>query len=55
MEFAPHLLKILAAGSRGSVELIYHTPVRVADFAGRKELAAYLEQVVRSGFARSAD
>lgn len=49
MEFAEHLLKTLAAPQQGSVELIYHPPVKVSDFANRKDLAAYCESVVRSG------
>jgi lyso-ornithine lipid O-acyltransferase len=50
MELAPHLLKTLATGTQGRVEVIYHPPVRVADFSDRKVLAAHLEAVVRSGF-----
>lgn len=48
MEFGAHLLKVLAAPRQGSVEVVYHTPVRVRDFAGRKALAAHCEAVVRS-------
>ncbi len=50
MEFGPHLLSILGAGRRGAVEVIYHDPVRVADFADRKVLARYCEDVVRKAF-----
>ncbi len=49
MEFAPHLLKVLAVARRGRVDVVQHAPVRVADFADRKALAAYCESVVRSG------
>ncbi len=49
MEFGEHLLKTLAAPRQGSVELIYHTPVKVADFANRKALAAHCEAVIRAG------
>jgi len=49
MDFAPHLLQVLAAPRQGSVELNFHTPLRVADFADRKALARACEQVVRSG------
>ncbi|WP_116131703.1 1-acyl-sn-glycerol-3-phosphate acyltransferase [Tropicimonas sp. IMCC34043] len=49
MDFGPHLLKILAAPRQGSVEVIYHPALRVADFAGRKALAAACETAVRSG------
>ncbi|WP_146345288.1 lysophospholipid acyltransferase family protein [Phaeobacter marinintestinus] len=49
MEFGEHLLKTLAAPRQGSVELVYHTPVKVADFANRKALAAHCEAVIRAG------
>jgi len=51
MDLAPHLLKILAVRRQGSVEIIYHAPVAVADFDGRKSLARYCEDTVRSGMA----
>ena len=49
MELAPHLLKTLATLRQGAVEVIYHPPVAVADFEGRKALAKYCEEVVRDG------
>ncbi|MCA0873343.1 1-acyl-sn-glycerol-3-phosphate acyltransferase [Seohaeicola saemankumensis] len=49
MEFGGHLLKTLAQPRQGSVELIYHIPVKVADFADRKALAVYCETAVRAG------
>jgi 1-acyl-sn-glycerol-3-phosphate acyltransferase len=49
MEFGPHLLKVLAAPKQGSVEVVYHAPVRVDAFPNRKSLAAHLEEVVRQG------
>lgn len=49
MEFGPHLLKTLAAPRQGRAELVYHTPLKVADFAGRKELAAECEAIVAQG------
>lgn len=49
MEFGPHLLKTLAGGSNGMVELIYHSPRKVSTFENRKALAAQLEQDVRAG------
>jgi 1-acyl-sn-glycerol-3-phosphate acyltransferase len=51
MDFAPHLLKTLGARRQGSVELIYHAPARVRDFANRKELAAHCEAAVRHAHA----
>ncbi|WP_371170964.1 lysophospholipid acyltransferase family protein [Aliiroseovarius sp. 2305UL8-7] len=49
MEFAPHLIQTLASRKQGRVEVVYHAPVKVSDFAGRKELAAYCEAKVREG------
>jgi len=51
MDFATHLLATLAQNPQGSVTVIYHPPVRVADFANRKTLAAHLEAQVRAGHA----
>ncbi|PWR04049.1 1-acyl-sn-glycerol-3-phosphate acyltransferase [Meridianimarinicoccus roseus] len=49
MDFAPHLLKVLAAPCQGEVFLTYHPPLRVADFSGRKSLCAACEIAVRGG------
>jgi 1-acyl-sn-glycerol-3-phosphate acyltransferase len=49
MGFGPSLLKILAAPRQGQVEVVYHPPLAVADFADRKALAAACEASVRSG------
>lgn len=49
MDFGSHLLKVLNAPRQGSVELIYHEPVRVSDAADRKQLAARCEACVRAG------
>ncbi len=49
MSFGNHLLQTLAAPRQGAIELIYHTPVAVKDFANRKLLAAHVEDVVRGG------
>jgi lyso-ornithine lipid O-acyltransferase len=51
MAFGPHLLKVLAARRQGRVELVFHDPVRVADFDGRKTLAGYCEARVRDGLS----
>lgn len=48
MDFGPHLLKILAAPRQGSVEVVFHPPVAVDAFPGRKALAAHCERVVRT-------
>jgi 1-acyl-sn-glycerol-3-phosphate acyltransferase len=47
MEFAPHLLRVLAQAPQGSVEVTWHPPLRVADFADRKALAAACEATIR--------
>ncbi len=47
MDFAPHLAATLAARRQGRIEVLLHAPLRVADYAGRKELAAACERVVR--------
>ncbi len=49
MDFGPHLLQVLAPRRQGRVELIYHPPVRVDDFANRKSLARHVEDQVRRG------
>ena len=52
MEFGPHLLSTLGAARQGAVNVVYHPPVRVADYADRKALAAAMEDTVRSGLAQ---
>lgn len=47
MSFVPHLRRVLAPRRRGTVEVIYHPPVAVADFPDRKALARYCEGVIR--------
>jgi len=49
MEFGAHFLMVLGAFHAGSLEVIFHPPVRVADFETRKQLAAYCEAAVRAG------
>lgn len=53
MEFAPSMMRVLAQRRQGRVEMIYHAPVRVDDFANRKSLAACLETQVRDGHSLS--
>jgi 1-acyl-sn-glycerol-3-phosphate acyltransferase len=48
MDFGESFAKILAAPRQGSVEVVYHPALRVADFADRKALAAACERAVRS-------
>ena len=49
MSFGAHLLVTLAPARQGRVDLIYHRPLRVADFADRKALAQACEEAVRAG------
>lgn len=49
MDLAPHLLQVLAQSPQGAVRVVYHEPVRVADFVDRKTLARALEARVRAG------
>lgn len=48
MEFGPHLLTTLAAPRQGRVEVIYHPPLKVADFTNRKVLAKSAEDQIRA-------
>ena len=54
MDFAPHLLKTLAAKHPGAVDVMYHAPVAVRDFDDRKALSAAMETAVRSGLKAPA-
>ncbi|MDC0737192.1 lysophospholipid acyltransferase family protein [Cognatishimia sp. SS12] len=47
MDFGGHMLQMLAARKHGSVEVVYHPAVPVAEFASRKALAAHAEAAVR--------
>ncbi len=55
MEFGTHLLQTLATRRQGAVELVYHAPLRVADFTDRKALAKASEDVVRAGLPSLPD
>ncbi|WP_112311356.1 lysophospholipid acyltransferase family protein [Pseudogemmobacter bohemicus] len=48
MDFATHLLQVLSVPRQGRVEVIWHPPVPVDAFPGRKELALYCERVIRT-------
>lgn len=51
MDFAPHLLRVLAAPRQGRIEVVFHPP-RPADLpGGRKALALACETAVREGHA----
>lgn len=49
MSFGAALVKVLSHRRQGHVEVIWHPPLRVADFADRKVLAARAEAMVRGG------
>ena len=50
MDFAPHLALTLTPRSQGHVLVLMHPPLRVADYADRKALAAACEAAVREEF-----
>lgn len=52
MDFGPHLLSTLAAKRQGSVHVVYHAPVKVANYADRKTLAKAMEDQVRVGLTQ---
>lgn len=49
MTFGTHLLATLGTRRQGHVRVLYHAPLRVADFGDRKALAAACEAAVREG------
>lgn len=50
MGFGAHLLKVLAAPKQGTVDIVYHVPVKVSEFRDRKALATACEAALRSAF-----
>ena len=55
MEFAPHLLMVLADARPGRVEVIFHPAVPVSSFPDRKSLSAHCERVIRRAHQRLKD
>ncbi|MBV0911958.1 lysophospholipid acyltransferase family protein [Anianabacter salinae] len=49
MSFGAHLVKTLAARRQGSVEIVFHDPLKVAEAQDRKALARACELAVRGG------
>lgn len=47
MDFGSHLLQVLSARRQGSVTLVYHAPLTVAEHRDRKSLALACEEAVR--------
>ena len=54
MDFGPHFLAVLGRWRGGRVEVVFHPPLTVADFADRKALAKACEAQVRAGHAAHA-
>jgi 1-acyl-sn-glycerol-3-phosphate acyltransferase len=52
MDFATNLLMTLATSRQGSVDVLYHPAIKVADFHDRKELAKACETAVRAGHSK---
>ncbi len=52
MGFFAHLLGVMSMRRQGRIDLVFHPPVVVADFSGRKELALHCERAVREGLVR---
>ncbi|MGZ2257977.1 lyso-ornithine lipid O-acyltransferase [Roseobacter sp. A03A-229] len=50
MDFGGHLIAMLGRRRHGHVQVIYHAPLKVTDYADRKALAAASEARVRLGF-----
>ncbi len=50
MALGPAILAVLAVRRQGQVDLVYHTPLRLAELRDRKALAALAEAAVRGGF-----
>jgi 1-acyl-sn-glycerol-3-phosphate acyltransferase len=50
MDFAGHLMRILAQRHQGCVELVFHTPIAVVDMPDRKAMTLACEAAVRAGF-----
>jgi 1-acyl-sn-glycerol-3-phosphate acyltransferase len=49
MAFGPSLWRTLARAEQGAVDVVFHPPLRAADFDDRKTLARAAEDAVRSG------
>jgi 1-acyl-sn-glycerol-3-phosphate acyltransferase len=54
MDFASHLVQMLAAPRQGRVEVIFHPEVPVDAFEDRKALAQHCERVIRAAHVHAA-
>lgn len=55
MDFGAHMLQMLATSRHGRVEVIYHAPIKAAEYSNRKVLAAHCEARVRAGHQATGD
>jgi 1-acyl-sn-glycerol-3-phosphate acyltransferase len=55
MDFASHLLKMLATVRHGRVEVVFHPEVPVDAFENRKVLAAHCERVIRTAHVNAVE
>ena len=55
MSFGAHLLASLATARQGHVSVLYHAPLKVADYPNRKSLALACEDAVRAGHKTLSD
>lgn len=53
MDFASHLLKMLASSRQGRVDVVFHPEVPVEAYESRKALAAYCERVIRTAHTKA--
>ena len=53
MSFGGHMLQVFARSYHGRAQVIFHKPVRAADFDGRKALALHCETEVRAAMDQS--
>lgn len=54
MDFGSHLLAVLAQSPQGTVEVFWHAPVKVSEFADRKALARVAEAAVKEAHLSAA-
>lgn len=52
LSFGAHLLRVLAQVRQGRFEVVFHDPVPITGFAGRKDLAKHCEDTVRAELRR---
>lgn len=52
MPFAGHVLQVFGRSTGGAATVVFHDPVRAADFADRKTLCRYSDEMVRSAMER---